>query len=99
MTLFDLPPGPPELDLSETRRRTRRNRALIDSGIHPATRLAFLEGPTCGGCIHATGNRYRTRTYWKCDLVPMTFGAGTDIRLSWPACVRFERDAMPDGES
>lgn len=38
---------------------------------------------------------HHRRTYWKCDRVPLTHGAATDIRVSWPACTRFE--AHPDG--
>lgn len=30
------------------------------------------------------------RTYYKCMLMPVTNGPGSDIRLSWPACVKWE---------
>lgn len=73
---------------SADRRRTARNNALLESGIHPAGNRPLLERrttQTCGNCKHLTGHR-RNRAWFKCGLLPVTHGAGTDIRLKWPAC-------------
>ena len=86
-TLFEIEPAAePAERLSADRARTQRRRALIEAGVHPLTRTALIEGRYCGGCGHAQ----KVNGYWKCDTVPHTFGPGTDIRLSWPACTRFE---------
>lgn len=94
LRLFDLP-APPEDDvdvdppegLSAGRKRTLRNRALIDAGVHPATRRPLRDGATCGSCDHlVTTCTGPGRIFYKCGLVPLTAGAGTDVRLSWPAC-------------
>lgn len=100
MHLFD--PGPPleptpdpEAGLSATQKLTLRRRRMLERGVHPATHLPLrdspdLPGACCGMCIHARQIDHHRRTYWKCDTVPMTNGAATDIRVSWPACTRFE---------
>lgn len=74
---------------SYTRRLTARNNALLARGRHPATSLPLRGDEQCGTCVHAKGHT-RTKTYYKCDQVALTFGAATDIRLSWPACTRWE---------
>jgi hypothetical protein len=95
VSLFDPTPYDDEnraayFEMSDTQRRTARQRSLLAAGVHPATGLALAgNGETCGNCAHLTGHS-RTRTYWKCDLVATTHGPGTDIRLGWPACIRWE---------
>lgn len=64
--------------------------ARVKAGVHPATGLSLRGEGTCGECIHAVLVGHNSRDYWKCDLVRITRGAGTDIRLKWPACVKFE---------
>lgn len=73
------------------RTRTARRQALLDAGIHPATRAPLLDGDgeTCGDCSHSLRVGHNSRSYWKCDLVGITRGAGTDIRKGWPACELF----------
>lgn len=44
---------------------------------------------TCGQCKHCIAVRF-ARTYYKCDLTRMTHGPGTDWRLGWEACTKFE---------
>jgi hypothetical protein len=92
---LDLPPPlppPPEPD-SYDRRLTRRRRALLADGIHPTTRMPLLAvdigSPRCGDCRHCCANQ-RSKVYWKCGTVPLTFGPSSDVRKSWPACTRFE---------
>ena len=88
--LFDVGPADEPEKLSADRRRTLKQRALIDAGIHPATRVALLpDGETCGTCVHFKRRRY-SKTYFKCALVPDTRGAGSDIRKSLPACIQWE---------
>lgn len=86
--LFDLPAvdAPPKLG-ADARRTIRRN-ATIAAGRHPTTRLPLLADSTdtCGTCAHARCFGHGKRTYWKCELVEMTHGPATDIRLKWPAC-------------
>lgn len=72
--------------------RTRRNREAIEKGRHPVAGVALLRegGHTCGDCSHAMQTSGGARWFWKCDTMPRTGGPGTDLRVSWPACVRFE---------
>lgn len=46
-------------------------------------------GETCGSCKHSYCVQYAKR-YHKCRLVKATGGPGTDIRLKWAACSRWE---------
>jgi len=85
--LFDVPPTPTEAKLSPDQRRTIRHHAAIADGRHP-----MMGGPvnlehTCGDCAHHFSHT-RNRTWHKCDL-NATHGAGTDIRVSWPACTKW----------
>ncbi len=59
-------------------------------GVHPAQGLDLANnGRTCGECDHCAARQWGERTYYKCDLQRWSQGATTDIRKSWPACVRF----------
>lgn len=44
---------------------------------------------TCGQCKHLVARKFG-RTYYKCDLTRQTAGPGTDWRVSWEACGKFE---------
>lgn len=95
---YPVPPPKPQRrqladGLSADRRRTLERAELLDAGIHPATgrHLLIATSETCGGCDHCVLSHGGRRSYWKCDLKPLTHGAGTDIRKSWPACSWFER--------
>lgn len=81
--------------LTPDRRRTINQRMLLRRGIHPLTRRNLLEprGRTCGDCDH----HVQHGRYHKCDL-NQTMGAGTDIRVSWPACELFKPSSAPGGQ-
>jgi hypothetical protein len=95
--LFDWPVLPPPPELSPDARRTARQRALLEAGIHPATREPLETfkgcptGATCGDCTHAVRVHHHDRRYWKCDesILGRSRSAASDIRVGWPACVRF----------
>lgn len=62
------------------RGQAKGNAAPIGSG--PA-------GETCKSCQHSYCRSF-AKNYWKCGLVPATGGPGSDIRLKWAACSRWE---------
>lgn len=89
----DQPPAPePAEKMSADRRRTLRQRALIDAGVHPLTRTKTRPDlGTCGGCAHRVLTATNGNRSWpKCDLREITHGPGSDVRRWWPACERFE---------
>jgi hypothetical protein len=66
----------------------RRIRAVLDTGVHPATRLPILPDPdaTCGACAHLTERPLAdgtTRT--RCQLAVSRRG-GPDLLPRTPAC-------------
>jgi hypothetical protein len=88
--------GPARLTAND--RRTARQRAAIDAGLHPLTgeRLPG-NGETCGSCVRRIQVQRGGRAWPKCDQQSRryaTTSAATDVRASWPACPRWEpRDA------
>ncbi len=76
--------------VSADRRRTEKRHAALAAGRHP-----FMGGPvrpdlgTCGDCAHSGRQGGVAGSYYKCAL-NLTGGPATDIRISWPACNRFE---------
>lgn len=80
-----------EQALSADRRRTLRQRELIEAGVHPLTRRKVNADPDrrCGNCWYRGLVDWHNRTYPKClndrNGKP-THGAATDVRASWPAC-------------
>ena len=61
----------------------------------PCTPAPIGSGPvgeTCKTCKHC-GYRQLANRYYKCDLMSKqwTGGAGTDIKLRWAACEKWER--------
>lgn len=90
--LFGPAPEPPP-KLSADQKLTKRNADLLAKGKHPATLLPLLGGDaTCGGCVHHEALPYHSRTYHKCELhrLGISHSTASDVRVSWPACVRFE---------
>jgi len=48
------------------------------------------DGETCRSCANRYGVTGGRKTFWKCRLAPrFSCGPATDIRLGWPACVRW----------
>ena len=90
MTMPGFDPLPYSSEDSYGVRLTKRKNALIARGVHPATGFALANnGQGCGSCAHLLGTG-RANRYWKCGLVKVTGGPGTDIRKGWPACVKWE---------
>ncbi|TXK52354.1 hypothetical protein FVR03_01170 [Pontibacter qinzhouensis] len=48
------------------------------------------EGERCKNCKHIYRKQY-AGTYYKCELRGNTNGPGTDHRVNWPACGKFEK--------
>lgn len=93
----------PEHDLGDesyTRALTRRRRELLAAGIHPTTKRPLLpdepDRPTCSSCASCFGYT-AARTYYKCERAAggLTHGPASDVRLSWPACDRYELKVGP----
>ena len=62
---------------------------MLANWVNPGSRLPFREplGETCGSCLHLDDSRGR---YFKCGIAVRTSGPATDIRKSWPACIRWD---------
>lgn len=91
--LFHVDPTTPDplAGLSPDRRRTLRQRADVERGIHPLTRgKARPDLGNCGTCAHRVLQLHYDRTYPKCERGPRSSGAATDVRRWWPACDRYE---------
>lgn len=95
------PPGQePAEKISADRARTLRNAAKLAAGRHPlGSRLHADAAPAddraaaglrCRGCVHVVRQGGVAGNYLKCDAHAITGGPGTDIRMWWPACVRWE---------
>lgn len=96
-TLFG-PAPEPRPRLSADQRLTKRNADLLAKGKHPATLLPLLgSDATCGGCAHHQALDHHNRTFHKCDVhrLGISHSSASDVRVSWPACVRFEQEAAP----
>ena len=55
------------------------------------------EGETCGTCKHFWRQTYHRKVYFKCRMTRISRGPGTDWRVGWAACGRWER-RDEDGE-
>lgn len=91
--LSTVPAPQPDPGESATQRLTRRNRELLDGGVHPATHARLLDadwGYHCGDCAHAVRVDHHPRYWWKCELhrLGISHSSASDIRISWPACTR-----------
>lgn len=102
--LFDAPPAPPpppSVDryvtegMGQDAARTARRRALIEDGVHPATKRPVTDEGTCGDCVHLILKDgpmlgVGRGKWWKCKIT-LKYGRGPDIRKSWPSCAAWER--------
>lgn len=72
--------------------RPRENPCLAVFGAGPV-------GVTCKTCTHLQRwhGEYRG-THIKCGLRPHSGGAGTDHRVGWPACKRYEEREEDSGD-
>jgi len=66
---------------------TKQQKVRANRCLHPTMGEPYLlessdVGPTCGNCGHLKPHR----RYWKCALIPTTFGRGTDVNVSWDGC-------------
>ena len=88
--------------MGQDARRTARRRALIEDGVHPATRFPLTGLGSCGDCAHlilkdgpALGAG--AGRWWKCTQA-LKDGRGPDIVRSWPSCTAW-RDVLASGQS
>ena len=101
LALFDIEPIPtpePAEKLSADRRRTMRQHADVERGIHPITqrRVHPDSARTCGTCVFRQLLHGGSRSYPKCTfptaevgtgpLPRVTSSAASDIRAWWPGC-------------
>ncbi len=79
------PKGLPTTDYPKGWAKRYKMRASL--GLHPAMGEPYADnGETCGSCAHLIRQGWRSKTYFKCGLLPITHGAGSDIRVGWDAC-------------
>lgn len=67
-------------------------KSIVEQEPNPMRR-AFGPGPEgtiCRGCVFLVGKRW-DKTYWKCGLRQNTNGPGTDHRVRWKSCSKFEK--------
>jgi hypothetical protein len=74
------------------RTASARARSTIGTGKHPATGRCLLRvtdrasaGVCCGDCAHA-----RAADVWRCAAPTGPGVPAPAIRISWPACVRYQ---------
>jgi hypothetical protein len=48
------------------------------------------DGATCKGCAHLYRMHWHDYKYPKCDLRKLTHGPGSDHRVNWLACGKYE---------
>ena len=72
-------------------RKSRPNGSLLADG-NPLIKLHGKgpEGKRCKHCAHLYSKHF-SKVYYKCDLRPDTNGTGTDHRVNWPACGKFQK--------
>lgn len=79
------------------RARTERRRLMLERGEHPTGNGSIDTRQSCGNCIHCTDEYHGGggRLYHKCDVSRLgrSHSAASDVRLSWPACGKFEARA------
>lgn len=87
----DYPETHPKPPPTPAERRRARQQLMIDSGIHPLTKLRLANnGHKCKDCAHRILIGGHSRDYPKCDLTSMSHSEASDCRAWWPACTSWE---------
>jgi hypothetical protein len=95
---FDPPPphveGPRKPRPDSTPRRLI-DAAMIDAGIHPATKMPLANnGKTCGDCALLREKHAGGFSGWKCGTPDPRSknrrGDGRDMTKRWPACIAYK---------
>ena len=86
----EIPSPRPGARTDAERKRERRRAAEKPRG-YAAPPGSGPAGETCKSCRHSYRRDGANRNFWKCDLIRATKGPGTDIRVSSPACSRWEQ--------
>lgn len=91
---FEPPPPPADAPKAERLPQRERDRLLIESCIHPATKLRLADnGRTCGDCRWLREKRAAGFRGWKCGTPDPNSknhrGDGRDMTKRWPACAAF----------
>lgn len=72
--------------LSTDCRRTLRQRAALEAGVHPLIGGPVrTDGSTCGNCANRIVHRYWKKSFSKCRIRGGG-SAATDVRNKWPGC-------------
>ncbi len=69
-------------ELATRQAQSHDNPLIVRYGPGPA-------GARCRDCCHRWRMGHNSKTYGKCNLRPLTHGAGSDHPGKWPACKRF----------
>jgi hypothetical protein len=96
--LFDPGPAEPAAEpMSYGRRLTVWRNETLANGYHPITGVPLLadSDETCGSCAHVGRQGGVAGRFYKCKL-NNTGGPKTDLRLSWPACQKWEPEHSSD---
>ena len=87
--------GLPEEEFTTPAIEAALQKALIEDGIHPATRFPVTDLGSCGDCAHlilkdgpALG--VGAGRWWKCTQA-LKDGRGPDIVRSWPSCTAWQQ--------
>lgn len=83
---------PEQLIFGQISRAEAEKKAGITHQENPCVALYGKDamGRSCRYCSHLYAKQLAKR-YYKCDLRKNTCGLGTDHRVNWPACGRYER--------
>jgi hypothetical protein len=91
LTMFEIepveiPPIPQEAKAKLVRVGAKSNPAVEVWGAGPV-------GVTCATCLYLTRMRNNSWTGYKCQKRGISHGAGTDHRLKWQACSKYEKES------
>jgi hypothetical protein len=79
-------PRTPHLSAMDRFPLARHVQAVVDQGVHPATRAPIRQATTCGSCVHAVTKPLGDGTCrTRCELAVSRRG-GPDILPGFPGC-------------